>query len=310
MTVRIRLFCKEKKGRSKMSEKNPMFSPFPKMSMASKGRKTIVYLQKLKDEGTPIVQHCPSMFSPLFTMAADMADVDICRLPPSFRVADPEEAVKRSMEFIGSHRSMAPRIHINYVMETVSHVSKVDGLKYGAMAHQAGADSVLPMGINNEILKYMADNYVVVYGHVGGISGWQTMGAFGGYRRLGKTAEEALFVYKMAYEYQENGMKAMSVELVPIEVSNTIAKKMRVPVIGIAAGGACDGSEMVDADLFGLMSSPASHAKTYAYLLEFVVGAYGAWAKDVRTAAYPEDKHGVHMDEQELEKFLDLVDKF
>lgn len=291
-------------------ERNPMFSPIPKMSMADKSRKTIHYLQKLKDEGTPIVQHCPSMVGPLFTMAADMAGVDICRLPPSESTRDPEEAVKREMEAIGAHRAMAPRIHINYVMETVGHASKVEGLKNGARAHQAGADSVLPMGINNEILKYMADNYVIVYGHVGAISGWQTMGAFGGYKRLGKTAEDALEVFKMAYEYQENGMKAMSIELVPIEVSNAVAKKMRVPVIGIAAGGACDGSEMVDADTFGLMASPASHAKTYANFMEFATKAYGAWANDVRTGAYPADENGVHMDEQELEKFMDLIDKF
>jgi 3-methyl-2-oxobutanoate hydroxymethyltransferase len=295
-----------------MSEKNPMFSPIPKMSMASKSRKTIHYLQKLKDEGTPIVQHCPSMMGPLFTMAADMAGVDICRLPPNDTCRIPEESVRRSMEFIGSHRGMAPRIHINYVMETVAHASKEDGLRNGAMAHQAGADSVLPMGINNEVLKYMADNYVTVYGHVGAISGWQTMGAFGGYKRLGKTAEAAMEVFKMAYEYQENGMKAMSIELVPIEVADAVAKKMRVPVIGIAAGGACDGSEMVDADTFGLMASPASHAKTYANFLEFAIGTYGAWAEDVRTGGYPTDENGggVHMDEAELEKFTALVDKF
>jgi 3-methyl-2-oxobutanoate hydroxymethyltransferase len=272
--------------------------------MASKSRKTIHYLQKLKDEGTPIVQHCPSMLSPVFTMAADMAGVDIGRRPPTDGVAE------NKAKFVGATRQMARRIHINYVMDTVDHAAKEDALRNGAIYHSAGADSLLPMGINNETLKFMADNYCTIYGHVGAISGWQTLGAFGGYKRLGKTAEEALKVYKMAYEYQENGMKAMSIELVPIEVSNIVAKKMRVPVIGIAAGGACDGSEMVDADLFGLMASPASHAKTYGYLMEFATKVYGEWANDVRTAAYPTDDCGVHMDEKELEKFVDMVDKF
>ena len=283
-----------------------MFSPIPKMSLADKNRKTIHYLQKLKDEGTPIVQHCPSLVGQLFTMAADMAGVDICRLPPAGNFGATEDTVK----WIGSYRGMAPRIHINFVMETEHFASKEAALANGAKFHAAGADSMLPMGINNKTLQYMSDNYVVVYGHVGAISGWQTMGAFGGYKRLGKTAEEAMKVYKMAYEYQECGMKAMSIELVPIEVSNTVAKKMRVPVIGIAAGGACDGSEMVDADLFGLMASPASHTKTYANFMKFAFEAYSAWGNDVRTGAYPEDKHGVHMDEAELEKFLDAVDKF
>lgn len=293
-------------GKEEMSK---MFSPFPKMSMAQKGRKTIHYLQKLKDEGTHIVQHCPSMLGTMFIMAAEMAGVDICRLPPSNGRIGPEEALNRAMEWIGENRSFAPHIHINYVTDTIAFASKETALANFSKFHMAGADSVLPMGINNETLEYVANNHVIVYGHVGAISGWQTLGTHGGYKHLGKTAEDAMKVFRQAYEYQESGMKAMSIELTPIEVSNAIAKKLRVPVISIAAGGACDGSEMVDADLFGLMAKPATHAKTYSYFLKFATETYGAWANDVRTGAYPEDKHGFHMEERELDKFLNELEK-
>lgn len=299
------------KGEKKMEkeEMNRMFSPFPKMSMAKKGRKTIHYLQKLKDEGTHIVQHCPSLLGPMFTMAAEMAGIDICRLPPSNGRIGPDEALKRAMEWIGENRSVAPRIHINYVTDTIAFASKEDALANFSRFHMAGADSVLPMGINNETLEYVANNHVIVYGHVGAISGWQTMGTHGGYKLLGKTSEDAMKIFRQAYEYQESGMKAMSIELTPIEVSNAIAKKLRVPVINIAAGGACDGSEMVDADLFGLMAKPATHAKTYSYFLKFAAETYGAWANDVRTGEYPEDKHGFHMEEKELDKFLNELEQ-
>jgi len=148
-----------------------------------------------------------------------------------------------------------------------------------------------------------------LFGHVGALSGWQTARQ-GGYKRLGKTAESAMEVFKMAYEYQENGMMAMTIELTPIEVTNAIAKKLRVPVISIAAGGAADGCEMVDFDTFDMMPSSASHAKAYGNFFQFAMQAYGAWANDVRTGAYPEDKHGFHMEEPELEKFLDQIEKF
>lgn len=110
-------------------------------------------------------------------------------------------------------------------------------------------------------------------------------------------------------------MKAMSIELTPGEVSATIAKKMRVPVIGIAAGTTggqidCDGYEMVDADLFGLMAKPAMHAKTYGNILEFATKVYGAWTNDVRTNAYPTEENGWHMDAEELAKFNDMVENF
>lgn len=276
--------------------------------MAQKGRKTIHYLQQLKDEGTPIVQHCPAMLGPMFIMAAEFGGVDICRLPPSDLRMGADEALKMAPLHISAYRGFAQRMHINYVTDTVAFANKEDALANFSKFHSAGADSILPMGVNNETLKFVSDNHCIVYGHVGAISGWQTMGLYGGYKRLGKTAEDAMKVYRTAYEYQENGMKAMSIELVPIEVSNTVARKMRVPVIGIAAGGACDGSEMVDMDLFGMMANPASHTKTYGHFLKWASGIYGAWANDVRTSAYPEDKHGVHMDPAELDKFLELVE--
>ena len=290
-------------------EMNRMFSPFPKMSMGQKGRKTIHYLQKLKDEGTHIVQHCPSLLGPMFTMAAQMAGVDICRLPPGNGAIGPDESLRRAMEWIGENRRVAPYIHINYVTDTIAFANKEDALANFSRFHSAGADSILPMGISNETLEFVSNNHVIIYGHVGALSGWQTLAKYGGYKRLGKTAEDAMQIFRQAYEYQECGMKAMSIELTPIEVSNAIAKKLRVPVISIAAGGACDGSEMVDADLFGLMSNPTSHAKTYANFLKFAAEVYMAWGNDVRTGAYPEDKHGVHMEERELDKFLNELEQ-
>lgn len=61
---------------------------------------------------------------------------------------------------------------------------------------------------------------------------------------------------------------------------------------------------------FGMMPKLASHAKVYANFMDFAVKAYAAWASDVRTGAYPEDKHGWHMDPVELEKFMEVIEKF
>lgn len=284
--------------------------PQVKASLMQKGRKSIAYLQKLKDEGTPIVQMCPMIRDQFWVMAAEMANVDVCRLTvPGDGTANMEWQSHLAEWWIRIVRNAAKLIHINFYMDTSTFVSKEKALATGAAYMYAGADSLLPMGVNNETLKYMADNYLVVFGHVGALSGWQTA-AQGGYKRLGKTAEEAMKIFRMAYEYQENGMKAMTIELTPIEVTNAIAKKLRVPVISIAAGGAADGCEMVDFDVFNMMPNAASHAKAYADFFPWAVEAYADWAEDVRSGAYPEDKHGYHMEEPELEKFLDAIEKY
>lgn len=282
-----------------------------KGSKMVKGRKSIAYLQAQKDAGVKLVQHCPGVRDQYWTKAADAAGVDICRLttPGKFRNDwDLQHHIDLAPWWIYQHRSAADTIHINYVMETPTFATKGDALKYGSNYMNAGADSLLPMGITNDTLKWMSDNWLVVFGHVGALSGWQTA-AQGGYKRHGKTAESAFAVFKMAYEYQENGMKAMTIELTPIEVSNTIAKKLRVPVISIAAGGECDGSEMVDSDLFGLNPKMASHAVCYASFFDWAIEIYAKWADNVRNGVYPEDKHGWHMDPVELEKFTAMVEK-
>ncbi|MBQ6390355.1 MAG: 3-methyl-2-oxobutanoate hydroxymethyltransferase [Eggerthellaceae bacterium] len=277
-------------------------------SRVVKGRKSINYLQKLKDEGTPIVQMCPAGRDQFFTQAAEMAGCDICRLTvPGDGKSDPKQQIEIAPWWIQTVRRAAQYIHINFYMQTPTYASKEKALEYGAYYMNCGADSLLPMGISNETLEYMANNYLPVFGHVGALSGWQT-NRQGGYKRMGQTAEEAMKIYRQAYEYQECGMMAMTIELTPIEVTNAIAKKLRVPVISIAAGGAADGCEMVDFDTFGMMPQAASHAKTYGNFFQWATEIYGAWANDVRTGAYPEDKHGYHMEEPELDKFLTMIE--
>jgi 3-methyl-2-oxobutanoate hydroxymethyltransferase len=274
-------------------------------SKMKKGRKTIVYLQKCKNEGKKLVQVCPANRDQYFAMAAEMADCDILRLTvPGENI---EMRIANAPWWIRTIRSAAQIIHINYVMQTPTFASREKALEYGSIYMDSGADSLLPMGVNNETLKYMADNHLVVFGHAGALSGWQTSKR--GYTRF-TTADDAIKVFRQAYEYQENGMMAMTVELTPIEVTNAIAKKLRVPVIAIAAGGAADGSEMVDFDTFNMMPSLVSHAKAYADFFKWAATAYAGWANDVRTGAYPEDKHGFHMEEKELDNFLNTLEHF
>ena len=54
----------------------------------------------------------------------------------------------------------------------------------------------------------------------------------------------------------------------------------------------------------------ASHAVCTAELLPFLCEAYADWADLVRDGDYPEDKHGYHMDPEELEKFNEMMAKF
>lgn len=65
-----------------------------KTSRMHKGRKTINYLQKCKEDGIPLVQMCPGPRDQFWTMAAEMAGCDICRLTVPGDGSDPEMQIK------------------------------------------------------------------------------------------------------------------------------------------------------------------------------------------------------------------------
>ena len=271
------------------------------------GRKTIWHLQQMKEKGQKISMVGTAYMDPIWSSLAEKSGVDLVRYTAPGETCEDRE--RNVFWWTRAIRKMAPNVCLNAVMQTAQYKDGPTAVENGARILADGADSVMPMGISNETLAYLTANYVPVFGHVGCLSGWQT-GQFGGYRRQGKTAEDAYKIYRMAYEYQENGMRGMTIEMTNIEVTNAIAKKLSVPVIQVAAGGAADGSELVIFDLLGFLppTAMAKHSKAYANILGEGMKGFMGFDHDVKEGGYPQEEHGWHMDEAELEKFQNMVD--
>ncbi len=280
----------------------------PSAMPMSQQRKTIWHLQKMKEEGKLISMVGTAHADPFWTMACERAGIDLVRYTaPGETSEQREQNMYMQTRLI---RKMAPNICLNAVMQSRSYADKYTAVKVATTLISDGADSVMPMGVTNDTLKYMTDNYIPVIGHVGCLSGWHSMW-HGGYRRVGKTAEDAMEVFRMAYEYQENGMAAMTIELSSRELTEAIAKKLRVPVISVAAGSAADGSELVIYDLLGFQpkSTMAKHSKCYAEFFEGGIKAFMEFDADVKSKGYPAEEHGWGMDEGEFDKFMNELEK-
>jgi 3-methyl-2-oxobutanoate hydroxymethyltransferase len=280
----------------------------PSAMPMAQGRKTNWHLQQMKEKGERISMVGTATCDPLWACACEQAGVDLVRfVGPGENAEVRDETIKWHLREI---RKLAPRINLNAVMQTSIQGNPYDAVQWAGVLLTDGADSVMPMAVTNETLKYMTDNWIPVFGHVGCLSGWQT-GWFGGYKFVGKTAEDAMSIFRMAYEYQENGMMGMTIELTSREVTDLIAKKLRVPVISVAAGGVADGSELVIFDLLGFqpIATMPKHAKHYRAFFEDAIAAFGEFTSDIKTEAYPEEKHGWSMDEQEYEKFANELEQ-
>lgn len=287
-----------------MSEKNSNIA----MTAINQGRKTVWHLQKMKEEGKLISMVGTAYLDPIFTMLCEKGGVDIVRYTvPGENSAMRAENIKWWTRL---QRKSAPNICLNAVMQTQQYGDPVTAVKEASEILADGADCVLPMGVTNEVLKAMTDNHIAVFGHVGCLSGWQTA-RFGGYRRVAKTADEAMKLFRQAYEYQENGMVGMTIEMSPLEVTNAIAKKLQIPVIEVAAGGVADGSEMVIFDLLGFLPEEmmSKHSKAYMSMMTDVIKAGMTFDAEVKNKVYPAEENGWTMDTPELEKFLNELEK-
>jgi 3-methyl-2-oxobutanoate hydroxymethyltransferase len=79
---------------------------------------------------------------------------------------------------------------------------------------------------------------------------------------------------------------------------------LQIPTIGIGAGSACDGQVLVYHDLLGLtQGQTARFVKRYADLDTVIGEALTAYVSDVRSGAYPEERHTYRMPESELAEF-------
>jgi 3-methyl-2-oxobutanoate hydroxymethyltransferase len=280
----------------------------PNLMPMSQQRKTIWHLQKMKDEGKLISMVGTGPCDALWVAACERAGVDFVRyLAPGETSEQREENLYFHTRGI---RKLAPNICLNAVMQTRCYADKYTAVKVSGRLMEEGADCVLPMGITNETLKYMTDNYIPVFGHVGCLSGWQAVW-YGGYSRVGKTAEDAMKIFRQAYEYQENGMAGMTIELSSRELTAAIAKKLRIPVIEIAAGSPADGSELVIYDLLGFQPvyTMPKHAKYYRTFFEDAIKAFGEFDSEVKNKVYPAEEHGWGMDEKELDRFLNELEQ-
>lgn len=274
------------------------------------GKKTTWHLQKMKDEGKKITMIGTAGLDSIFAMYCEAGGADLIRYSaPGDTTAD---RVRNMQTWTRSMRKMAPNIVLNTFMQTCCYKDNATALENASNVISDGSDSVLCMGITNDMLKYLSDNWVPSIGHVGVLSGWQT-GGFGGYRKQGKTAVEAMKVFRMAYEYQENGMKAMTIEMTSREVTAAIAKKLRIPVIQVAGSAPADGSEMVVYDLWDMIpgATKTKHGKSYggASVADTCIKAVAEFKAEIESGAYPAEENGWGMDEAEAERFLNELEK-
>lgn len=130
------------------------------------------------------------------------------------------------------------------------------------------------------LVERLARAGVPVVAHIG--SRPQLVKLQGGYAAAGRTVTEAHHVIADAAALEAAGASMLLVEAVPLEVSERIAQRASIPVIGCGAGPACDGQVVVLQDLLGLTDRQPAFAQPLAFLGDHLVAAARNWVDRVQ----------------------------
>lgn len=172
----------------------------------------------------------------------------------------------------------------------------------------AGAEAVKIEGAGPTVdrARALVQAGIPVCGHLGLTP--QTATALGGFKAQGRNADKALRLVEDALALEAAGCFLLVLEAVPEAVARTIGELLSIPVIGIGAGGGCDGQVLVWHDLLGIYDGHAPRfVKQYAQLSGPIRGALETYATEVRSGAFPESQHTYAMPADELAAFDDGI---
>ena len=118
-----------------------------------------------------------------------------------------------------------------------------------------------------------------------------------------KTWLETYDILKEALRLQSAGCFAVVLELMPLQSSQFITQRLRIPTIGIGGGKFCDGQVLVSDDLLGKYDRfKPKFARQYSSLKDIIFNVAKAYVSDVENGVFPSIKESFVLEDEEIEK--------
>ncbi len=187
-----------------------------------------------------------------------------------------------------------------------------DFLRWALPLVKHGADGVYCSG-SLATVRLLADHAVPVCGHVGLIPSKRTW--TGGFRAVGKTLDQAKWLWDSVRALEDAGAFAAEIEVVPAAITAAIAAKTSLFLISMGAGPAGDAQYLFSDDVLGQNRGHVPrHARAYANLAAeqdrlqaMRVAAMRAFADDVHGRAYPSPAYLVEAQAEVAADFADWL---
>lgn len=276
---------------------------------------TILDLQQKKDEKQPITM--VTAYDYPSAMLVDRAGIDIILVGDSLGmvVLGLESTVPVTMDEMLHHcRAVARGAHRPHLVGDMPFMSyqadRAEAVRNAGRFLKDGKMDSIKLEGGRAIaptVQAIVSAGIPVMGHIGLTP--QSASSLGGFRVQGRLAGDARRLLDDAVALQEAGCYAIVFEAVPAAIATAITARLRVPVIGIGAGGGCDGQVLVYHDLLGLFDRfTPKFVKRYATLNADILSALTTFREEVETRTFPTEEHAYSIEEEELAAFLSALD--
>ena len=226
----------------------------------------------------------------------------------------PQYGITTTFEELKEIRKAAP----NCFMQSggaISVASEYEALKLSHKYINIGADCIYGGPWSYKWIKSLREENIPINSHVGLIPSKTTW--IGGYRAIGKTANEALGVLQHTLELQDAGVIGVELEVVPPKVAELITKKVEILTLSMGSGSGCDGQYLFGNDVLGYTKGHIPrHAriyrdfkKEYERLQKERILAFKEFHNDTINKKFNDPNITVSIDDREYDKFLKLVEK-
>ncbi len=241
-------------------------------------------------------------FSPEEAMAAEQACIDTLKV--RFDPAQPDSAA--------AIRKAAPNTFMAFSVPLVAAVSPEEAVRLGYQAMQLGADAIMCQW-SPRFVAAAAEAGIPVQGHAGLVPRKSTW--TGGLRAVGKTLDEALWIYEEIKALERAGAYAVEVEVIPEELLVEISKRTSLLTSSIGSGGGGDIQFLFADDILGNNGPPyPRHSKQYRNLYKMKeemqrerVAGFKEFIEDIQQQKFPAAEHVVKAPENLLADFLDKL---
>ncbi|MEH6468925.1 MAG: 3-methyl-2-oxobutanoate hydroxymethyltransferase [Porticoccus sp.] len=173
----------------------------------------------------------------------------------------------------------------------MAYATEEQTMENAALLMQAGAHMVKLEGGAwlEETVLMLSERGIPVCGHLGLTP--QSVNKLGGYKVQGRDDQSAEKMVLDAHLLEEAGVDILVLECVPTALAQQITNELSIPVIGIGAGPNTDAQVLVIYDMLGISSRLPKFSKNFLTETGDVETALKAYAKEVRSGAFPQPEH-------------------